>query len=363
MKIVIIIPGRAAQFIGGFKVLYTYARGLNNLGHEVHLVHTPFQTPLSSRFDRIRSLIVYILGRIGIIKWKPNDWFDFPPNIRIHWDRNPDCFFSKNNADVTLVSFWSSAYWLTNTKHSLGRKFYLVQEYEYFQTALDDQKQIMLDSFANPDIEFLTISPAITELIESVNPGANITSMPNGIEHDIFYQELGTADKPQGRIGFPFREEKFKGVDDLIEILADIRTQRTVSIWTFGSADGQEHLPEWVDYHVRPSADELRHLYNESSIFVTPSHAEGWGLPGSEAMACGAALVSTDSGGVRAYTTHNETALISDVGDFQSMKNNILLLLDKDNRRYKIAMKGTESIKKFTWKKAIERMNKALSTR
>jgi glycosyltransferase involved in cell wall biosynthesis len=40
--------------------------------------------------------------------------------------------------------------------------------------------------------------------------------------------------------------------------------------------------------------DVLASLYTASDVFVAPSRAEGWGLPITEAMACGLSVITTD---------------------------------------------------------------------
>ena len=68
-------------------------------------------------------------------------------------------------------------------------------------------------------------------------------------------------------------------------------------------------LPAWIEYEQNPAQDKLVvEIYNGSSIYLCPSHAEGWHLPPAEAMASGCAVVSTDIDGVADYTLAGETA-------------------------------------------------------
>ena len=107
-----------------------------------------------------------------------------------------------------------------------------------------------------------------------------------------------------------------------------------------------------MEFHARPSDSELARLYNLSRIFVVPSLYEGWGLPGSEAMACGAALVSTDNGGVHAYAEHGRTALITPVSRPDALAAAIVSLIDDDGSRLRIAQAGYKHIQRFTWEHA-----------
>ncbi|MGC9048456.1 MAG: glycosyltransferase, partial [Caldisphaera sp.] len=57
--------------------------------------------------------------------------------------------------------------------------------------------------------------------------------------------------------------------------------------------------------------DILARLYSSSDIFLFTSRAEGFGLPPLEAMACGTAVISTDSKGTRDYMINGYNALVA----------------------------------------------------
>ena len=116
-----------------------------------------------------------------------------------------------------------------------------------------------------------------------------------------------------------------------------------------------------MEHHPRPSDAELARLYNRSAIFLVPSHYEGWGLPGSEAMACGAALVSTDNGGVRAYAEHGTTALLTPIADPAALAAAACSLIEDDPLRIKLARAGCDQIRQFTWERASSDLERCLS--
>jgi glycosyltransferase involved in cell wall biosynthesis len=62
--------------------------------------------------------------------------------------------------------------------------------------------------------------------------------------------------------------------------------------------------------------DELRDLYQWSDVFLaTPLAEEGFYMPGLEAMAAGAVVVSPDAGGNRAYCRFGENCVRVEFGD------------------------------------------------
>lgn len=65
--------------------------------------------------------------------------------------------------------------------------------------------------------------------------------------------------------------------------------------------------------------DELRGLYHWSDVFLaTPLAEEGFYLPGLEAMAAGAVVVSSDAGGNRAYCEFGENCIPAKLDDAES---------------------------------------------
>ncbi len=58
--------------------------------------------------------------------------------------------------------------------------------------------------------------------------------------------------------------------------------------------------------------NELRSFYQSLSLFIIPSHQEGLGIVGIEALACGVPVVSTKCGGPQAYIRPGENGLLCD---------------------------------------------------
>jgi glycosyltransferase involved in cell wall biosynthesis len=77
-------------------------------------------------------------------------------------------------------------------------------------------------------------------------------------------------------------------------------------------------------------------------------------------MACGCALVTTDSLGVREYALHEKTALISEPKNPEKLSHNIIRMLRDNDLRISLAESGHKFIKNFTWEKAVNEFEKVL---
>ena len=101
----------------------------------------------------------------------------------------------------------------------------------------------------------------------------------------------------------------------------------------FGAMPPEHELPDWIDYRLDPSQDELFDgIYNTSSIFLCTSEVEGFGLTSIEAMAGGAALITTDNGGSHDYAFHDRTTLVEPSPDADALAEHVVDLLHNDAR-------------------------------
>ena len=77
-------------------------------------------------------------------------------------------------------------------------------------------------------------------------------------------------------------------------------------------------------------------------------------------MACGCALVAASNDGVREYAREGETALLAPIKDPQTLAVRLLHLLSDDVLRQRVARTGHEHIRTFSWKRAVDTMEKLL---
>jgi glycosyltransferase involved in cell wall biosynthesis len=119
----------------------------------------------------------------------------------------------------------------------------------------------------------------------------------------------------------------------------------------------------WMTVATNPPQDFIvNEIYNRSRIFLCSSRVEGFGLPSIEAMACGAALVTTSNGGSDDFAIHGETALICEPDDIAAMADHIERLLHDDELRIRLARQGREYVRQaFDWDVSAARLEKFLN--
>jgi glycosyltransferase involved in cell wall biosynthesis len=69
-----------------------------------------------------------------------------------------------------------------------------------------------------------------------------------------------------------------------------------------------------------------------ADLFLLPSQNESFGLSALEALACGAPVVASDSGGIREVVKDGETGVLCAVGDVDGMARASIRILRDEHR-------------------------------
>jgi len=94
----------------------------------------------------------------------------------------------------------------------------------------------------------------------------------------------------------------------------------------------------------RLSPAQVAELLRRAAVLVLPSWEEGLGLPGIEALACGAALATTDTKGGRDYALPGETALVTPPRRPDLLADSVIRLLREPQLRSRLARHGCEHV-------------------
>ncbi|HVX29769.1 MAG TPA: glycosyltransferase family 1 protein [Nitrolancea sp.] len=93
-------------------------------------------------------------------------------------------------------------------------------------------------------------------------------------------------------------------------------------------------------------------LYAGSVALVAPSWYEGFGLPVLEAMACGAAVITSDRGSLPEIAGDN--AILVPPGDIEELAASMQRLLDDTTLRADLVQRGRAHAATFSWRAAAE---------
>ncbi len=119
-----------------------------------------------------------------------------------------------------------------------------------------------------------------------------------------------------------------------------------------------EPLPASVRFTGYLNDDHLPALYTAATVFAYPSLFEGFGLPVLEAMACGTAVVTSNSTSLKELA--DGKALLVDPRDCNAIAEALHTMITSDELRQTYAQKGQEYAAGFTWKRAADETRKIL---
>ena len=363
MKINFLLPSPGRYPIGGFKIVYQYANQLVNMDYEVYLTYILyFSDDNSPKIERnlLRMLLHYLAKKYtNKYNYTNIKWFTLDKKIKTFYKLPYFINTTIPNADIIIFITYDIANMCNELPDNRGIKTWLIFEFERYARTNNAMKKAYCKIFNNSNILNIATSTSVKSMLEDCGAQESLY-LPNFIDFKEFNLDININDKKRNYIGFPSRNESYKGTSDAIKALKLVKKEfPNIKIWSFG-IEKPSYFPGWIEFYENPTNKKLRELYNLTKIFVVSSYYEGWGLPGSEAMACGATLVSTRNGGVDSYATDNKTALLSDIKDPKSLANNIIKLLKDDKLRLKLAKEGNKNIKKFNIENSASKLDKYL---
>jgi glycosyltransferase involved in cell wall biosynthesis len=230
-------------------------------------------------------------------------------------------------------------------------------------------------TFASQHARALVLVSAFSaRVLEEILPAhAPIVVAPLGVDLEHF-QLSGEDDEVAFRshslsVDVPYvlfvgTAEPRKGLDVLVEAFTEVaRENREVELWLAGQAGwGVGPFVSQLDEH--PFKERIRRLgyvdddllpalYRRARVVAYPSRGEGFGLPVLEAMACGAAVVTTD-GTVMAEVASGAARLVP-IGDYGALASSLLAGLDEDGaERVATGERARARAEHFTWDACVD---------
>lgn len=351
MRVTFVLPLEVGSPVGGFKVVYEYANHLAKRGHTVTVVHRKNGSSTTSRKEKLREEVAFLRKQ-----WDKRliaQWFPMRPEVSLKVVREVTNR-TLPKADALIATAWQTAPWVDEVEANRGKKYYLIQHDETCMGPADE-----VNATWRMPLHKIVIAEWLRD--KAVSLGETATHIPNGMDFGPFRVEQPLAGR-RPRIGMLFHSQfEWKGSEDGVEaILLAKREVPELEASLFGVGPRPSIIPDWIDYQCLPTPVELCGIYNDCSLYLQPSWTEGWGLTATEAMACGCALVTTDNGGSRDYAQDGVNALVSPPRQPALLSKQIVRLLQNDKERMTIAKAGSESIRRYTWDRAVDRFEDLL---
>lgn len=94
--------------------------------------------------------------------------------------------------------------------------------------------------------------------------------------------------------------------------------------------------------------------YNAATLFVYPSHFEGFGLPVLEAMACGTPVITSTASSLPEVTGTDGVARLVDPGDTEALAGAMAEVMQQAGLRADMAKRGLTRAAEFSWEKTAQ---------
>jgi len=267
---------------------------------------------------------------------------------------NPDLI---PDADVTFASWWEVWKQVHSWPKSKGLKVHYVRHYEIHGG--DPDKVNEAYGLSGPRV---VISSWLKGILSDMGH-EEIIRVPNGVDWKQF-DSIPRQKSQRPTIGMLLGLSSFKdtptgirAIRRLMERYSDLR------VIGFGprALPGDWGLPEGVEFYQSPAQSLIPKLYQQADCWVIPSSAEGFGMPGIEAMASHCPIVSTRCGGPEDFVREGINGYLVDVGDDEAMADRVAQVLDLDNQAWEIMSAASYEIaQEFNWDRSAEKLESTL---
>ncbi|MGX6449306.1 glycosyltransferase, partial [Patulibacter sp. S7RM1-6] len=324
---------------GGLRVIYvTQDTGIGG-GHRVIFTH------LNGLLERGHHPELWTLDEAGA-----PDWFDLQVPVR-RFDSYRELAHELGPVDaIKVATWWETSPWVWEASVLHGIPVYLVQDVEssYYASPVDHAK---VHASYREEFAYLAGSVWVADELQRLGV-ANPTVFTPGLDVDTYRELPGVARKERSLLStarsnplkdFPLTRAAYAGLPEPRPELVLFGTEPELA----------EGLPGAVEFHRFPSDERVNELLNEATVLVQTSKHEGFCLPPLEAMAAGAAVVSTDSNGNRDFCRDGVNCLMPE-RDPAAVAAAVERLLDDAELRERLVAAGRVTAASYAWPKRLD---------
>ncbi|MCI0546462.1 MAG: glycosyltransferase family 4 protein [Candidatus Rokubacteria bacterium] len=364
MRITILCPH--LRIAGGVRAILTYADRLGRGGHAVTLI-VPAPRGRRSWWGR-RPAVGAARAPAGT---DPPAQTDPPPRIGPPpWMPELRARITRTDGwrgealpdgDAVLATSWQSADAVAAAPARCGRKLYLIQHYE----SLYHGDPARVDATYRLPLRQIVISSWLADIMRERFASAAeviVTPVDPALFHPVAVDPAAESEPGAVRVLMLHHDYAWKGVADGLEAVAAARARHPeLRLAAFGVKPPPRRAP-YDEYFTDLPQGRLAWLYSRAAVYLCPSWDEGLGMPPMEAMACGAALCTYDTGGSRDYAIDGETALVAPRRDVGALGRALERLVADAGLRQRLAARGRELVTtRFDWARATRRMEELLA--
>lgn len=260
-----------------------------------------------------------------------------------------------NDVDILIATHWTTAFYMDLMPAK--RKMYFVQSDERRFNPFGQKEISLIETTYHFDCEYMTEAIWIQRwLKQEFNKDAYY--VPNGIDLDVFnpnhpLKKGGT--KPRILIEGA-TDVWYKGMHNAYTAVKDLNCE----IWIVSNHGRPKRGWRYESFFCNVPIRKMASIYASCTILLKMSEVEGFFGPPLEAMACGCAVVTTKCTGHDEYIKNDYNALIVERNNVKAASKAIKLLIKDGKLREGLVKNGYETAKKWSWKRSIYFLEKAI---
>jgi GT2 family glycosyltransferase/glycosyltransferase involved in cell wall biosynthesis len=280
----------------------------------------------------------------------PPDWF--PLDVPVHSFAD---YHELSNAlakidAIKVATWWMTAVPVWRASIPRGIPVYFVQDIETsYYPDHERARHAVLDSY-RPEFRYMTISSWNRERLRELGLDAEL--IPPGIDLENFRPRADVARREDMVLALG-RSNPLKNLALTLAAWRALKEPRP-ELCLFG-IEPELAKGEGVRYVESPDDEEVNELFCQATVFVQTSTHEGFALPPLEAMATGAAVVSTDAHGNRDFCVDGVNCLMPEP-NAGAVSAALGRLLADPELRARLGQAGLGTAQEYAWERRIEEL-------
>lgn len=320
-RVHILLLGPSATPVGGYKVAYEYANALTEAGERVTVWHsTAFFAEMVDGSRVIKRAKAYVRSFLSRLSFRRGlaPWMTVHPAVTMRLTGGLPRPRVQAGDIVLATAVETVRHAARIARAGDAASVALMQHFETWAASGDQ----IIEAMREVDVR-VVIAPWLGEILAA--HGMASVLLPNAIDAGAF--PLGPPLDRRGEVVLTLlSRHSYKRPDVVIAALQQIHERLpSARLVAFGQDERPTDLADYVQYTRDPAPPELRSLYQQATVYMCGSDAEGWHLPPAEATLSGASVVSTDIGGVR--VSMESDALYAPTGDAARLAELVVVAL------------------------------------
>lgn len=318
------------QVCGGSKIILEYANRLAKIGDKITII----------TYDE-----------------KPN-WFELDDRIQFI-----KCTIDKNitdnipKCDLIVATSWKCIYEAINSNRAPVVFFEQGGAHLFEFSNLTDRKKEIVSKLYKIVPFIHTVSSYSKEIINKEFNRNDVKVICNAVDDNIFYPS-NQKNKEDGLIKITIigsEDFKFKNIDGILKAVRVLKEQyENIKLNWITQTKPIKNKEKAI---INPKQKQIGEILRNTDIYVCNSQYESFGLPTLEAMTCGVAIVTTDTGGMRDFVIDKKNGIVINKNDINDMVEKIKNLIENKELRNGISLEACKTAKQFNWDTIIEQVH------